>query len=140
MNRLPMVMIVDDDPDILDAITTILSTQPYSIVTARDGLECLDKVRAKNPDLVLLDLLMPKMDGFAVVRKLRENPKYAGIPILILTSVREDASRRRYELETGLAMDVQDYLEKPVSPQDLLDRVRNLLESGQGEMDSRESA
>jgi DNA-binding response OmpR family regulator len=132
-----MVMVVDDDPDILDALTTILSTQPYSIVTARDGLECVDKVRAQVPDLIVLDLLMPKMDGFAVVRELRENPKYAGIPILILTSVREDASRRRYELETGLAMDVQDYVEKPVTPQDLLDRVRNLLESGQRETDSR---
>ena len=121
---------VDDDPDILDALTTILGTQSYTIETAaRDGVECVDKVRAEIPDLIVLDLLMPKKDGFAVVRELRENPRYAGIPILILTSVREDASRRRYELETGLAMDVQDYVEKPVSPQDLLDRVKNLLES-----------
>ena len=120
---------VDDDPDILDALTTILGTQSYPIETARDGVECVDKVRAEIPDLIVLDLLMPKKDGFAVVRELRENPRYAGIPILILTSVREDASRRRYELETGLAMDVQDYVEKPVSPQDLLDRVKNLLES-----------
>jgi len=127
MNRQPVVMVVDDDPDILDAITTILSTQPYSLVTSRDGLECLDKVRAQMPDLMILDLLMPKMDGFAVVRELRGNPKYSAIPILILTSVREDASRRRYELETGLAMDVQDYVEKPISPQELLDRVKNLL-------------
>jgi len=127
MNRQTVVMVVDDDPDILDAITTILGTQPYATVTARDGLECVDKVRAQIPDLIVLDLLMPKMDGFAVVRELRGNPKYSAIPILILTSVREDASRRRYELETGLAMDVQDYVEKPVSPQELLDRVKNLL-------------
>ncbi|HUW94811.1 MAG TPA: response regulator [Anaerolineae bacterium] len=129
MNAQPRVMVVDDDPDILDALTTILGTQSYTIETARDGVECVDKVRAEIPDLIVLDLLMPKKDGFAVVRELRENPRYAGIPILILTSVREDASRRRYELETGLAMDVQDYVEKPVSPQDLLDRVKNLLES-----------
>ena len=129
MNAQPKVLGVDDDPDILDALTTILSTQPYAIDTARDGVECVDKVRAETPDLIVLDLLMPKKDGFAVVRELRENPKYVKIPILILTSVREDASRRRYELETGLAMDVQDYVEKPVSPPDLLDRVKNLLES-----------
>jgi two-component system sensor histidine kinase/response regulator len=139
MNKQPVVMVVDDDPDILDAVTTILSTQPYAIVTARDGLECVDKVRAQIPDVMVLDLLMPKMDGFAVVRELRQNPKYASVPILILTSVREDASRRRYELETGLAMDVQDYVEKPVSPQDILERVRNLLESGRRETDSREA-
>ncbi|HUV73168.1 MAG TPA: response regulator [Anaerolineae bacterium] len=126
----PTIMVVDDDPDILDALTTILGTQPYTMETARDGVECVDKVRAEIPDLIVLDLLMPKKDGFAVVRELRENPRYASIPILILTSVREDASRRRYELETGLAMDVQDYVEKPVSPQDLLDRVKNLLERG----------
>jgi CheY-like chemotaxis protein len=127
MSTEPRVLVVDDDPDILDAITTILSTQPYSIDTAHDGVECVDKVRADVPDLIVLDLLMPKKDGFAVVRELRDNPKYAKIPILILTSVREDASRRRYELETGLAMDVQDYVEKPVSPADLLERVSNLL-------------
>lgn len=131
MSAQPKVLVVDDDPDILDAITTILSTQPYSIDTARDGIECVDKVRANVPDLIVLDLLMPKKDGFAVVRELRDNPRYAKVPILILTSVREDASRRRYELETGLAMDVQDYLEKPVSPADLLERVSNLLESSQ---------
>jgi DNA-binding response OmpR family regulator len=131
MSAEPKILVVDDDPDILDAITTILSTQPYSIDTARDGVECVDKVRAGVPDLIVLDLLMPRKDGFAVVRELRDNPKYAKVPILILTSVREDASRRRYELETGLAMDVQDYLEKPVSPADLLERVSNLLESSQ---------
>lgn len=131
MSAQPKVLVVDDDPDILDAITTILSTQPYSIDTARDGVECVDKVRADVPDLIVLDLLMPKVDGFAVVRELRDNPRYAKVPILILTSVREDASRRRYELETGLAMDVQDYVEKPVSPADLLERVSNLLESRQ---------
>jgi DNA-binding response OmpR family regulator len=129
MERQPKLLVVDDDPDILDAITTILGTQPYAIDTARDGVECVDKVRQDIPDLIILDLLMPKKDGFAVVRELRENPRYAKIPILILTSVREDASRRRYELETGLAMDVQDYVEKPISPTDLLDRVKELLES-----------
>ncbi len=129
MERQPKLLVVDDDPDILDAITAILATQSYTIDTARDGVECVDKVREDIPDLIVLDLLMPKKDGFAVVRELRENPKYAKVPILILTSVREDASRRRYELETGLAMDVQDYVEKPISPMDLIDRVNKLLES-----------
>ena len=129
METRPKLLVVDDDPDILDAITTILGTQPYSIDTARDGVECMDKVREDTPDLIILDLLMPRKDGFAAVRELRQNPKYAKLPILILTSVREDASRRRYELETGLAMDVQDYVEKPISPLELIERVKSLLES-----------
>ena len=105
----------------------VLSTQPYRVDVAQDGVECLEKVREDMPDLLILDLLMPKKDGFAVVRDLRENPKYADLPILILTAVREDASRRRYELETGLALDVQDYVEKPIPPADLLHRVSKLL-------------
>ncbi|MGB3903556.1 MAG: response regulator [Anaerolineae bacterium] len=129
METRPKLLVVDDDPDILDAITTILGTQPYSLDTARDGVECIDKVREDTPDLIILDLLMPRKDGFAVVQELRRNPKYAKLPILILTSVREDASRRRYELETGLAMDVQDYVEKPISPMELIERVKSLLES-----------
>jgi DNA-binding response OmpR family regulator len=70
------------------------------------------------------------MDGFAVVRRLRGKPRYRRLPIMILTSVREDASYRRYELETGLRMDVQDYIEKPVPPAELLRRVSNLVRRG----------
>jgi len=84
METRPKLLVVDDDPDILDAITTILGTQPYSIDTARDGVECMDKVREDTPDLIILDLLMPRKDGFAVVRELRQNPKYAKLPILRL--------------------------------------------------------
>jgi len=130
MEERAKILVVDDDPDILDAVTTVLATQPYEITTARDGVQCLEKLKEDPPDLIILDLLMPRMDGFAVVRELRENPQYPRVPILILTSVREDASRRRYELETGLEMDVQDYVEKPISPGELLHRVGKLLKKG----------
>jgi len=126
----PDILVVDDDPDIIEAITTILESQPYHVRTAWDGIQCMAAIKERIPDLLILDLLMPRKDGFAVVRELRENPKYARLPILILTSVREDASRRRYELETGLEMDVQDYIEKPASPRELLHRVAKLLKRG----------
>jgi len=123
------ILLVDDDPDILDAITMILESQGYQVVTARDGVEGLASLRAEKPDLMILDLLMPKMDGFAVCKELQDPrwAKYRDIPILILTSVREEASRRRYELETGLELDVDDYVEKPVSPDILLERVGRLI-------------
>jgi len=123
------ILVVDDDPDILDALTMILESQGYQVISARDGLEGLTSLRADNPDLIILDLLMPKMDGFAVCKELQDPrwSKYKNIPILILTSVREEASRRRYELETGLELDVDDYVEKPVSPDILLRRVEKLL-------------
>jgi DNA-binding response OmpR family regulator len=78
---------------------------------------------------MILDLMMPRMDGFAVCKELQDPrwSKYKDIPILILTSVREEASRRRYELETGLGLDVDDYVEKPMSPDVLLKRVSTLI-------------
>ena len=123
------ILVVDDDPDILDAVTMILESQGYKVVTARDGIEGLANLKAEHPDLMILDLMMPKMDGFAVCKELQDPrwAKYRNIPILILTSVREEASRRRYELETGLELDVDDYIEKPMSPDVLLERVSTLI-------------
>jgi DNA-binding response OmpR family regulator len=123
------ILVVDDDPDILEAISMILESQGYKVATARDGVEGLANLKAEKPDLLILDLLMPKMDGFAVCKELQDPrwAKYKDIPILILTSVREEASRRRYELETGLELDVDDYVEKPVSPDTLLERVGSLI-------------
>lgn len=131
MERRSKILVVDDDPDVIEAITTVLeSMDDTEVRTARDGLQCINAVKEELPDLLILDLLMPRMDGFAVVRDLRGNPRYGKLPIMILTSVREDASYRRYELETGLAMDVQDYIEKPVRPPELLRRVAKLLKRG----------
>jgi DNA-binding response OmpR family regulator len=133
MERQTKILVVDDDPDILEALTVILESQGYQVVTARDGVEGLANLKAEKPDLMILDLLMPKMDGFAVCKELQEPrwSKYREIPILILTSVREEASRRRYELETGLELDVDDYVEKPISPDTLLERVGKLIKKSQ---------
>ena len=123
------VLVVDDDPDILDVVTMILESQGYSVIVAHDGVECLDKLVVERPALLILDLLMPKMDGFAVYRELKA-PKwseYHDMPILILTSVREEASRRRYELETGQVLNPDEYLEKPISPEVLIDSMGKLL-------------
>ncbi len=127
------ILVVDDDPDILDALTMILEAKGYQVVTARDGIEGLANLKAEEPDLLILDLLMPKMDGFAVSKELQDPrwSKFKDIPILILTSVREEASRRRYELETGLELDVDDYVEKPISPDVLLERVEKLVKKKQ---------
>ena len=123
------ILIVDDDPDILDALTMILESQNYEVITARDGVEGLANFKAETPDLMILDLLMPKMDGFSVLKELQDPrwSKYKNIPILILTSVREEASRRRYELETGLELGVDDYVEKPMPPEVLIERVGKLI-------------
>jgi CheY-like chemotaxis protein len=127
MDRQPYILIVDDDPDILDNIITVLETQPYRLNTARDGKQCLEIIKHEVPDLLILDLLMPRMDGWGVIREMRTEPRFAGVPIMVLTTVVEDASRRRYELETGMAMEVQQYIQKPVAPAELIRRVEKLL-------------
>ncbi len=129
MEKKPYILIVDDDPDILEGITAILESQPYRLATARDGKKCMEMIAQEVPNLLILDLLMPRMDGWGVIREMRSEPRYTGVPILVLTTVIEDASRRRYELETGMAMDVQDYVQKPARPDDLLQRVEKLLRS-----------
>ena len=128
------ILVVDDDPDIRDAVALILESQGYNVVTACDGVEGLETIKAENPDLMILDLLMPRKDGFGVCKDLQDPrmAKYRDIPILMLTSVREEASRRRYELETGLELDVDDYVEKPMSPDILLERVVRLLKKKKG--------
>ncbi len=128
MDKQPYILIVDDDPDILEGILTILETQPYRLATARDGKQCLAMLTEDIPDVLILDLLMPRMDGWGVIREMRSEPRYASIPIMILTTVIEDASRRRYELETGMAMEVQDYVQKPAKPADLIQRIEKLLQ------------
>jgi len=132
MNKLPYILIVDDDPDIIEGILMILETQPYRLQTARDGKQCMEMIEEEKPDLLILDLLMPRMDGWGVIREVRSNPKYATVPIMILSTVIEDASHRRYELETGMTMDIQGYVQKPAKPTDLIQRVEKLISKSKG--------
>jgi len=123
------ILVVDDDPEIREAISLILEANGYTLVTAQDGAEGLSKLKEEKPDLMVLDLLMPRLDGFGVCKELKDPrwSKYAHIPIIILSSVREDASRRRYELETGVQLDVDDYVEKPIEHTVLLERIGKVL-------------
>ena len=126
------VLIVDDDPDMRLVIGSVLRSRSYEVIEACDGEEALAKLRDEKPDLMLLDLLMPKMDGFALVRELQNAHwrNYHKMPILIMSSIREEASQRRYELETGRRLGADDYIEKPIEPFALLERIEKLLSEG----------
>jgi two-component system, OmpR family, response regulator len=132
MKYMAKILIVDDDPDMRLAIASVLKSRSYQIIEARDGQEALLMLEKEKPDLMLLDLLMPGMDGFAVVKELKygHTKEYPDIPILIISSIREEASHRRYELELGRKLDVDDYIEKPIEPFVLLQRVEKLLSKG----------
>jgi CheY-like chemotaxis protein len=122
------ILLADDDPDVVEVISILLEDEGYEMVAAKDGAEALEKMESDNPDLIILDLLMPRVDGFAVLKKMRdpENDRWAEIPVVILTSVRKEVSNRRYELETGRQMVFDAYLEKPVDQNELLEIVASL--------------
>jgi CheY-like chemotaxis protein len=123
------ILVIDDDPDIRDVLDVLLEGEGYDVTAARDGEEGLAKIKEENPNLIILDLLMPKLDGYGVCRTLQDPrwSRWKDIPIIVLTSVREDVSQRRYELETGVRMEVEDYIEKPIDPDVVLERVRRIL-------------
>jgi two-component system response regulator MprA len=114
------VLVVDDEPALRDALESSLAFEGYEVITASDGLEALDSVAEHSPDLVLLDIMMPRMDGLTAVRRLRSRGDT--VPVLMLTA--RDAVGDRV---TGLDVGADDYLAKPFELDELLARVRALL-------------
>jgi two-component system chemotaxis response regulator CheY len=104
------VLIVDDSPTVRKFVSVSLSMQGFSVVAACDGMDALEKLPQKKFDLVITDLNMPNMDGFDLIRHLRENPEYKDLPVVILTSLSDEANR-----EEGARLGVASYLVKPFS-------------------------
>ncbi len=123
------ILLADDDPDVIEVVSIILEDEGNDIVTAKDGAEALEKIKSEDPDLIILDLLMPRVDGFDVFNALHEPAyeRWSHVPVIVLTSVREEVARRRYELETGRAMGYAAYLDKPADRIELLETVSSLL-------------
>ena len=121
------ILLVDDDPDFVDAVAQILKSKKYEIETAFDGPEGLEKVKSQKPDLIVLDVMMPKKDGYTVCRELKADPQLSSIPVLLLTAVASHVPTTRYTQEMGLETEADDYLDKPVEPQVLVKRIETLL-------------
>jgi DNA-binding response OmpR family regulator len=121
------ILVVDDDPDLRDLIGYTLRRDGYFVIEAEDGIAALLMAEVERPDLVLLDVNLPRLDGFEVCRRLRAVPATSGIPIVMLTvrGTEEDQVR-------GLDLGADDYLAKPFSPRTLLARVRALLRRAGG--------
>jgi len=121
------ILIVDDDPVLVKATTVILESANYQVVAAYDGDEGLEKVASEKPDLIILDIIMPNKDGFAVCEELKCDPNYADIPIIMLTSFAEKRGETNIPVSAGLTLEAEDYIDKPVRPDELLFRVGRLL-------------
>jgi DNA-binding response OmpR family regulator len=116
------ILLVDDSSTVLLMEKMILSKSEYDVVTARDGLEGVEKARNERPDLILMDVVMPRMDGFEAVRKLREDESTKAIPVIMVTTRGELQS-----VETGYASGCSDYVTKPINGLELLTKVRSCL-------------
>lgn len=119
------VLIVDDEPNIVMSLEFLLKKQGYDVRVASDGDKAISAIEENVPDLVLLDLMMPKRDGFDVCQKIRSNPEWNSVRIVMLT-----AKGRDVEKEKGLALGADDYITKPFSTREVISRVAELLGKG----------
>jgi DNA-binding response OmpR family regulator len=117
------ILVVDDEEDLVIALSARLKAGGYDVLVARDGLEALTKARTLEPDLILLDLMLPKMDGYKVARLLKFDQRYAGIPILMLT-----ARGQEMDQELGRQAGADDYIVKPFNSAELMERIKELLD------------
>ena len=116
------ILIVDDNSQNVELLQAFLETLPVRIVTAADGVEALEQVQKKSPDLILLDIMMPRMSGFQVCKKLKSDPQTRDIQILMVTALSELG-----DIEQANDCGTDDYISKPVNKFELLTRVKSLL-------------
>jgi len=116
------ILVVDDEPNIVLSLEFLMKQAKYEVRTAEDGERALQQIEAAPPDLILLDVNMPRRSGYEVCELVRANPAWQRIPIIMLT-----AKGRDIEREKGLALGADDYITKPFSTQDVVDKVKELL-------------
>lgn len=116
------ILLVEDDPSLLRAVSYMLEKEGYEVLTANNGLDGLTKAKGENPDLLILDVMLPGIDGFEVCHRLRAEPQTARLPILMLSAKGQAADK-----STGLQVGANEYLTKPVERLVLLGKVEALL-------------
>ncbi len=121
----PKILVVDDEPDAVELIDFNLKANGYDVATASDGEEALQKARALLPNLIILDIMLPEVDGMEVCKILRRDQRTSGIPIIMLTAKAAEIDR-----VLGLELGADDYVTKPFSPRELVLRVKRLLPLG----------
>src|SRR5437867_8990949 len=130
----PKILVVDDEPEAVELVEFNLKQAGYDVVTAADGAEALQKARAVLPGLILLDLMLPELDGLAVCKMLRRDPATSAIPFIMVTAKAAEIDRI-----LGLELGADDYITKPFSPRALVLRVKKMLQRGQAADDKKDT-
>ncbi len=116
------ILVVDDEINITQILEFSIGAEGYEVITAANGEEAVDKARRELPDLIILDIMMPKIDGYEACRILKANPLTKNIPVVLLTAKGRDIDKR-----LGYEVGATDYIVKPFSPNKLIDRIHELL-------------
>ncbi len=118
------ILVVDDERHIVRLVEVNLQRAGYDVIAAYDGIEAMEKTKSEKPDMIILDVMMPRMDGFEVLKELRGNPESKDIPVIMLTAKAQDA-----DIFKGWASGVDSYLTKPFNPRELLAFVERIFQS-----------
>jgi CheY-like chemotaxis protein len=120
-----LILLVDDDPDFVEAVRVIVENGGYEVMVAYDGQEGLEAVQQRRPDLIVLDVMMPVMNGHEACAKLKGDKETESIPIILLTAVADRVTTSTYTHRDMLESEAEDYMPKPVEPGELLERIKS---------------
>ena len=118
----PTILVADDEEDLRELVTYRLTRSGYRVIGAGDGQEAFDLAAERTPDLMVLDVMMPKLDGYELTRRVRADASLRSIPVILLTARSQDS-----DVDRGFEVGADDYLRKPFNPDELVDRVRAVL-------------
>ncbi len=127
MEKKAKILLVDDDVDFVESTKIILESKPYEVIVAYEGDEGLRKARQENPDLIILDVIMPVKDGFTAAEQLKKDPQLTKIPVIMLTGFSSKGQKTSIPVSRGFTLEAEDYIEKPVTPEELLAKVEKYL-------------
>jgi len=128
MSEKKRVLVVDDEPDFCAIVQGQLEKEGFTVELAYDGVQGLEKVQANPPDAIVLDVMMPEMDGYEMCNKLKSDEKYVDIPIILLTAVASHVTSTRYSHRDGMSTEADDYIAKPASAEEITESVKQLLD------------
>ena len=121
------ILVVDDDPDLVETVAMMLESKGCEVGQAYDGVEGEESIKARRPDLVILDIMMPRKDGYVLCNEIKENEETRDIPVILLTAVGDAVPSTRYSHADGMATEADEYIPKPIDTEGLWEVVSSLL-------------
>lgn len=121
------ILVVDDDPDLVETVGMMLESKGCEVGMAYDGIEGEESIKKRRPDLIVLDIMMPRKDGYVLCAELKANPDTRDIPVVLLTAVSDAVPSTRYTHADGMSTEADDYIPKPIETESLWNVISNLL-------------